>query len=95
MIGYFPKIPPHFLVVDIEDRQEFVQEDLEQEEVDMADNDIIGITNDIARNIRDYVGFDPNAMNTGIIIPEINVAPFEFKSMMFQMLQATGQYSSK
>lgn len=44
-----------------------MQEDLEQEEVVMEDNDIIGIANDIAHNIRDYVVFDPNSMNKGII----------------------------
>ncbi|KAI5384334.1 hypothetical protein KIW84_071373 [Lathyrus oleraceus] len=58
------------------------------------DNDIIGIANDRARNIRDYVVFDPNAMNTRIIKPKIIVAQFEFKPMIFQMLQAIGQYSS-
>lgn len=32
----------------------------------MVDNDVIGIANDRACNIRDYAGFDPNAMSTGI-----------------------------
>ena len=32
-------------------------------------------------------------MNMGIIRPKINVAQFEFKPMMFQILQAIGQYS--
>lgn len=56
----------------------------------MADNDIIGIANDKPHNIRDNAIFDPNAMNIGIIIPEITVAQFEFKPMMFQMMQAIG-----
>ncbi|CAL5199950.1 unnamed protein product [Lathyrus oleraceus] len=59
----------------------------------MADNDIIGIANDRARNIKDYVMFDSNVMNTRIIRPEIIVAQFIFNPMMFQMLQAIGQYS--
>lgn len=35
----------------------------------MAYNDIIGIANDRSRNIRDYVVFDPNTMNTWIMRP--------------------------
>ncbi|KAI5413879.1 hypothetical protein KIW84_058135 [Lathyrus oleraceus] len=89
---YRGSLPP-FLVVDIEEHQGFVQEDLEQEKVVMADNDIIGIANDRARNIKDYVMFDSNVMNTRIIRPEIIVAQFIFNPMMFQMLQAIGQYS--
>lgn len=58
----------------------------------MVDNDIIGIANDRAKNIRDYAVFDPNSMNTSIIHPEISVAQFAFKPMMFQMLQAISQY---
>ncbi|MCI31263.1 hypothetical protein A2U01_0052475, partial [Trifolium medium] len=53
----------------------------------MAEPDIIGIANDKERSIRDYAVFDPNAMNTGIVRPEITAAQFEFKPMMFQMLQ--------
>lgn len=52
----------------------------------MTDNYIIGIANDRARNIRDYAMLDPNPMNMGIIRPEFTVEPFEFKSMMVQML---------
>jgi hypothetical protein len=36
--------------------------------------DVIGIANDRTRSIRDYVVFDPNAMNTGIVRPEITAA---------------------
>ncbi|MCI44189.1 hypothetical protein A2U01_0065428, partial [Trifolium medium] len=32
-------------------------------------------------------------MNTGIIRPEITAAQFEFKPMMFKMLQTVGQFS--
>lgn len=45
----------------------------------MDEPGIIGITNDKAHNIRDYTGFDPNAMNTGIIRSEMIVAQFELK----------------
>ena len=65
----------------------------EEAEAVMAETGIIGIANDRARNIRDYAIFDPNAMSTGIVLPEITAAQFEFKPMIFQMLQTTGQYS--
>ncbi|KAL5560677.1 hypothetical protein UlMin_036888 [Ulmus minor] len=48
---------------------------------------IIGIANDRDRSIRDYAIFDPETMNTGIVRPEITANHFEFKPMMFQMLQ--------
>jgi len=63
------------------------------EEATMVDNDIIGIANDRARSIRDYAVFDPATMSNGIVLPEITAAQFEFKPMMFQMLQTTGQYA--
>ncbi|KAL5573431.1 hypothetical protein UlMin_023028 [Ulmus minor] len=50
---------------------------------------IIGIANDRDRSIRDYAIFDPETMNTGIVRPEITANHFEFKPMMFQMLQTT------
>lgn len=75
---------------------EYIEEQAQVKEEDpaMAESDIIGIANDMERNIREYAVFNPNAMNTWIIIPEIIVAQFEFKPMMFQMLQVIGQYSS-
>lgn len=54
---------------------------------------IDGIANDMAINFRNYVVFDPNSMNSIIIMPNINVAQFEFKPIMFQMLQVISQYS--
>ncbi|KAL5576436.1 hypothetical protein UlMin_018135 [Ulmus minor] len=54
---------------------------------------IIGIANDRDRSIRDYAIFDPETMNTGIVRPEITANHFEFKPMMFQMLQTVGQFS--
>lgn len=56
--------------------------------------DVIGISNDWERNIRDYFVFDLNSMSTGIIRPEITAAHFKFKPMMFQMLQIVGKFSS-
>lgn len=70
----------------------FEEDPFEKERV-MVDNDIIGISNDRERNIRDYAMFDPNVMNIGIIRPKITVTQFEFKPMMFQMLRAIVQYS--
>lgn len=84
--GHLLGSPRLFLVFDLE------EEPIEKERV-MPDNNIIGIVNDMARNIRDYVVLDPNAMNICIILPEIIVDQFEFKSMMFKMLQFIGQYS--
>ncbi|MCI63997.1 hypothetical protein A2U01_0085254, partial [Trifolium medium] len=37
--------------------------------------------------------FDQNAMNTGIVRPEITAAQIEFKPMMFQKLQTVGHFS--
>ena len=54
---------------------------------------IIGIANDRDRSIRDYAIFDPETMNTGIVRPEITANHFEFKPMMFQMLQTVGQFN--
>ena len=54
---------------------------------------IIGIANDRARHIRDYAIFDPETMNIGIFRPEITANHFEFKPMMFQMLQTVGQFN--
>ncbi|KAL5563684.1 hypothetical protein UlMin_033431 [Ulmus minor] len=54
---------------------------------------IIGIANDRDRSIRDYAIFDPEIMNTWIVRPEIIANHFEFKPMMFQMLQTVGQFS--
>lgn len=59
----------------------------------MGGIETIAIANDRTKNIRDYVVFDLNAMNTWIIIHKIIVAQLEFKSMMFQMMYAMGQYS--
>ncbi|WJX63440.1 hypothetical protein P8452_48327 [Trifolium repens] len=59
----------------------------------MTELDIIGIANDKERLIRDYAVFDSSSMNSGIIRPEITAPQFEFKPMMFQMLQVVGQFS--
>ena len=54
---------------------------------------IIGIANDRDQFIQDYAIFDPETMNTGIVRPEITANHFEFKPMMFQMLQTVGQFN--
>ena len=71
----------------------YFEEEPIKEERFMTDNDIIGISNDMARDISYYDVFDLNSMNTGVIRPSITMTRFEFKSMMFQMLKAIGQYS--
>ncbi|KAK2450136.1 hypothetical protein QL285_009271 [Trifolium repens] len=68
------------------------EEMAEPKEVPISRPDVIGIANNKTRNIQDYAVFDPNAMNTGIVRPEITAAQFEFKPMMFQMLQNIGQF---
>jgi len=45
--------------------------------------DVIGVSNDWERNIRDYVVFVLNSMSTGIIRPKIIATHFKFKPMMF------------
>ena len=51
---------------------------------------IIGIANDRDRSIWDYAIFNPETMNTGIVRPATN--HFEFKPIMFQMLQTVRQF---
>lgn len=82
-----PGSPPLFLVVDIE------VEPVKVEGV-MEYNDIIATANDRACNIKDYVVFDLNVVNTCIIRPEIIMVKLEFKPIMFQILEAISQYSS-
>ena len=53
---------------------------------------VIGMANDRDRPMRDYVVFDPQTMETSIVRPELATAHFEFKPMMFQMLQTIGQF---
>ena len=54
--------------------------------------DTIGLANDRDRPMRDYAVFDPQTMHTGIVRPVITANQFEFKPMMFQMLQTVGQF---
>jgi hypothetical protein len=61
-------------------------------EIVMAEPDIMGIANDRAHNIRDYVVFDPNATNIEIVRQENTAAQFEFTPMLFQMLQTVSQF---
>lgn len=54
--------------------------------------DVIRMENDRARRIREYVVFDSQILNTSILRPDIEVALFELKPMMFHKLQAIGQF---
>ena len=48
--------------------------------------------NDRDRPMRDYAMFDHQNMQTSIARPHIDAVHFEFKPMMFQMLQTIGQF---
>ena len=65
---HFLGSPPPLILANLPDLEGIMQ-DGEEEEVVMADNGVIGITNDRARDIKDYAIFDLNAMNIGIIWP--------------------------
>ena len=54
--------------------------------------DTIGLANDRDRPMRDYTVFDLQTMNIGIVRSAITANHFEFKPMMFQMLQTVGQF---
>ena len=45
------------------------------------------MADDRDRAIRDYVVLTPQAINPGIVRPEVQAAKFELKLMMFQMLK--------
>ncbi|KEH30714.1 hypothetical protein MTR_4g078865 [Medicago truncatula] len=49
--------------------------------------------NDNNMFIIEYEMFDPNTLTTSIIMINITTAQFEFKPMMFQMLQTICQFS--
>ena len=69
------------------------QEGPENRYIIVQPQNIIGIANDRDRSIREYAIFDPKTLNTGIVRPEITANHFEFKPMMFQMLQTVGKFS--
>ncbi|KAH9801445.1 hypothetical protein KPL71_001039 [Citrus sinensis] len=50
------------------------------------------MADDRDRAIRDYVVLTPQVVHPGIIRPEVDVANFELKPVMFQMLQTVGQF---
>ena len=52
-----------------------------------GNNNIIYMADDRDRAIRDYVVLTPQAINPGIVRPEVQAAKFELKLMMFQMLK--------
>ena len=52
----------------------------------------IGMINDRDRPMRQYAMFDHQNMQTSIARPHIDAVHFEFKPMMFQMLQTIGQF---
>ena len=50
------------------------------------------MVNDRDRPMRDYAVLNPAHLQTGIARPPIHTGHFEFKPMMFQMLQTAGQF---
>lgn len=59
----------------------------------LGNNNIIYMANDRDRAIRDYAVLTPQVVHPGIIRPEVDVANFELKPLMFQMLQTVGQFN--
>ncbi|KAH9780391.1 hypothetical protein KPL71_008059 [Citrus sinensis] len=51
------------------------------------------MADDRDRAIRDYVVLTPQVVHPGIIRPEVEAVNFEFKPVMFQMLQTVGQFN--
>lgn len=49
--------------------------------------------NDKRISIREYAVFDPTTLHTSIVRPEVTTTQFQFKLIMFQMLQTMGQFS--
>lgn len=53
-----------------------LQDNQQEEEENMSQQDIIGIANDRARNIKNHAIFDPNSMKIGIIRPIVTMVQF-------------------
>ncbi|KAH9781214.1 hypothetical protein KPL71_008370 [Citrus sinensis] len=58
-----------------------------------GNNNIIYMADDKDIAIKDYVVLTPQVVHPGIIRPEVEVANFELKPVMFQMLQTVGQFN--
>ena len=58
-----------------------------------GNNNIIHMANDRDRAIRDYAVLTPQAIHPGIVRPNVQGDNFEFKLVMFQMLQIVGQFN--
>jgi len=65
----------------------------EDSSVNMVDINTIDMTNDKGRSIRECAVFDPTTLHTSIVKPEVTTPKFEFKPIMFQMLQTIDQFS--
>lgn len=59
----------------------------------MDDNNTLDIVNDKGRSIREYAVFDLPSLHTSIVKSEVTIVQFEFKPIMFQILQTIGQSS--
>ncbi|KAH9751853.1 hypothetical protein KPL71_014470 [Citrus sinensis] len=58
-----------------------------------GNNNIIYMSNDRDRAIRDYVLLTLQVVYPGIVRPEVEAANFELKPVMFQILQTVGQFN--
>lgn len=62
--------------------------------VSMGDNNnTLDMANDKGRSIREYTVFDSTTLHTSIVKLEVTTAQFDFKPIMFQMLQTIGKFS--
>ena len=56
-------------------------------------NNIIYMADDRDRVIKDYAVSTPQVMHPGIVIHDVEADNFEFKPVMFQMLQTVWQFN--
>ena len=56
-------------------------------------NNIIHMVDNGDSAIRDYTVLTPQAINPGIVRPEVKANNFDLKLVMFQMLQKLGQFN--
>lgn len=79
---------------DLHVEKHMIGERQQEKEYNVAHQDIIGIINDQAWNIKECDVIDPNFMYTSIIRQEITADEFEFKHVLFHMIQAIKKYPS-
>ena len=58
-----------------------------------GNNNIIHMTNNKNRAIRDYAVLTPQTIHPGIVKPDVQADNFELKPVMFQMLEIVGKFN--